>query len=222
MRLDGDAPVLLLSPHLDDAVLSCWSVLTGSREVVVVNVFSGIPEPGLLTPVDRLAGATDSATRMRERLAEDAEALALAGGEPIDLGFLDSQYRPVAGEPGAAEIVAALDGPVERASALFAPAGLSGNPDHLVVRELALGLAAGGYPTELYAEFPAAIRYGWPHWVTGDDPIPTSSRTSTGRRVYRILGRRESSSTHAASVSTKPRPTPSYAPCAPTAPSIRC
>ena len=93
------------------------------REVVVVNVFSGIPEPGLLTPVDRLAGATDSATRMRERLAEDAEALALAGGEPIDLGFLDSQYRPVAGEPGAAEIVAALDGPVERASALFAPAG---------------------------------------------------------------------------------------------------
>jgi LmbE family N-acetylglucosaminyl deacetylase len=172
MRLDADAPVLLLSPHLDDAVLSCWSVLTGSREVVVVNVFSGIPEPGLLIPVDRMAGASDSATRMRERLAEDAEALALAGHEPIDLGFLDSQYRPLAGEPGAAEIVAALDGPVERASALFAPAGLSGNPDHLVVRELALGLAARGYPTELYAEFPAAIRYGWPHWVTGDDPDP--------------------------------------------------
>ena len=172
MRLDADAPVLVLSPHLDDAVLSCWSVLTGSREVVVVNVCSGIPEPGLLTPIDRMAGASESAARMRERLAEDAEALALAGREPIGLGFLDSQYRPAPEELGAPEIVAALDGPVESACALLAPACLSANPDHRVVRELALGLASRGFPIELYAELPAAIRYGWPHWVTGDDADP--------------------------------------------------
>jgi hypothetical protein len=33
-------------------------------------------------------------------------------------------------------------------------------------------LAARGYPTEPRAEFPAAIRYGSPPWVTGDDPDP--------------------------------------------------
>jgi LmbE family N-acetylglucosaminyl deacetylase len=172
MKLDAEAPVLLLSPHLDDAVLSCWSVLTDSREVVVVNVFSGTPEPGLVTQIDRMAGANESAGMMRERLAEDAEALALAGREPIGLGFLDSQYRSTPGEVGAADIRAALDERVEEVSAILAPAGLSGNPDHLVVRGLALELTARGFPTELYAELPAAIRYGWPHWVTGDDADP--------------------------------------------------
>src|SRR3954468_1605952 len=47
----------ILSPHLDDAVLSCWHVLTGPGEVAVVNVFAGVPPAG--APVgwwDRLSG----------------------------------------------------------------------------------------------------------------------------------------------------------------------
>jgi hypothetical protein len=41
--------------HLDDAVLSCWSVIDGPGDVTVVTVFTGGPEPGSLTEWDRLA-----------------------------------------------------------------------------------------------------------------------------------------------------------------------
>jgi hypothetical protein len=34
---------VILSPHLDDAVLSCWHLLTGPGEVEVINVFAGVP-----------------------------------------------------------------------------------------------------------------------------------------------------------------------------------
>ena len=37
---------VVLSPHLDDAVLSCWHVLGREGDVRVVNVFTGSPEDG--------------------------------------------------------------------------------------------------------------------------------------------------------------------------------
>ena len=67
----------MLSPHLDDAVLSAWSVLTEARDVVVVNVFAGVPEARPVPRWDRLAGADDCRSHMKARLAEDRAALAL-------------------------------------------------------------------------------------------------------------------------------------------------
>ena len=93
MRHRADAPAVVLSPHLDDAVLSAWSVLRRPGEVTVVNLCTAIPPPGTLGAYDRVKGATDSAEFMRERLAEDAAALALAGREPLGLGLLEGQYR---------------------------------------------------------------------------------------------------------------------------------
>ena len=60
---DAQAPELLLSPHLDDAVLDCWSVLSDERELNVVNIFAGIPAPGPLTLWDAITGAADSPSR---------------------------------------------------------------------------------------------------------------------------------------------------------------
>ena len=54
---------VILSPHFDDAVLSCWHVLTGAGEVLVVNVFAGEPAAGPL-------GWSGSA-RGRDRLRRD-------------------------------------------------------------------------------------------------------------------------------------------------------
>src|SRR5690349_8735562 len=74
--VDGDCwdqmAVAILSPHLDDAVLSCWHVLTQPGVVVVVNVFAGVPA-SLDGPAwwDRYTGATDSLERVRERIDED-------------------------------------------------------------------------------------------------------------------------------------------------------
>jgi LmbE family N-acetylglucosaminyl deacetylase len=161
----------VLSPHLDDAVLSAWSVLRGAVEVRVVNVCTGMPPAGLLSPWDRVTGASDSRTRMSERLDEDRDALALAGRESIALGFRELQYRdePLDGAALAAAVRAAVDG----AAVIWAPAGIGGHDDHVQIRDAALELANdGGAPVRLYADLPYATKFGWPGWVTGiaDDP----------------------------------------------------
>jgi LmbE family N-acetylglucosaminyl deacetylase len=158
--------VAVLSPHLDDAVLSAWSVLRRSGSVRVVNVCAAVPPPGPPARWDRLTGARDAAERMRERLAEDRAALARAGREAVYLDFVDHQYRPRPIEPAA--LSSALSDAVAGSTELWAPAGIGGHPDHVQVREAALALRADGGPAvRLYGELPYAVRWGWPEWVSG-------------------------------------------------------
>ena len=50
-------PVVVVSPHLDDAVLSCGQLLAASREAIVLTVFSAGPDEGApLTDWDRACG----------------------------------------------------------------------------------------------------------------------------------------------------------------------
>jgi hypothetical protein len=93
---------VVLSPHLDDAVLSCWHLLAGG-DTTVVTVFAGVPEPGTCGWSDRLTGASDSAARVRERLGEDTRAPALAGASSGRLDLLDEQYRGNGDVPAVAE-----------------------------------------------------------------------------------------------------------------------
>src|SRR5205807_10094736 len=85
------ARTVVVSTHLDDAVLSCWSVLDAPGDVVVVTVFTGGPPPGTLTEWDRDSGAADSAERMIQRVEEDRAALRVAGREPVHVGLLEGQ-----------------------------------------------------------------------------------------------------------------------------------
>lgn len=160
-----------MSPHFDDAVLSAWTVLSGGDDVRVVNVCGGVPEPGFVAEWDRVTRATDSAERVRERIEEDRAVLARVGVTPDNLGFLDDQYRD---EPlPAAELESELEARLDGAATLYAPAGLGSHPDHLVVREVVVGLADRlGRDVVLYADLPYATRFGWPHWVTGAEPEP--------------------------------------------------
>lgn len=154
--------VAILSPHLDDAVLSAWSVLRRSGSVTVVNVCAGVPPPGPPPRWDRLTGARDAAERMRERLAEDRAALARAGREAVYLDFLDEQYRTEPLDPAA--LAVALSEAAAGATELWAPAGIGSHPDHVQVREAALELAGGdrGLEVRLYADIPYVFRSGWP------------------------------------------------------------
>lgn len=169
MDFAADGPAVVLSPHPDDAVLSAWSVLRASGELTVVNVFAGVPEVGLPRRADRLVRATDSRANVRARLAEDREALALAGRTALNLDFLDEQHRHT--DPEAAELEADFTEQLPQASALYAPAGIRGDRDHELVRDVALDLGRRNrVPVVLYAELPQAAHYGWPAWVTGDEP----------------------------------------------------
>jgi LmbE family N-acetylglucosaminyl deacetylase len=160
---DPDGPILLLSPHLDDAVLNCWSVVTRPVEVVVVNVFAAVPARGTLTAWDRVCGADDSARLMTERVAEDREALARAGRDPVNLPFLDTQYRGCRPPPSFAALDAAVSATLSAASLVYAPL-CARHADHRFARQYAMAL---GIPVRIYADIPYASELGWPHWVTG-------------------------------------------------------
>jgi LmbE family N-acetylglucosaminyl deacetylase len=157
----------ILSPHLDDAVLSSWHLLEGPGAVSVVNVFTALPPAGTAMPWwDRITGATDVQQRMRERYEEDRRALSLAGREATVLDLLDDQYRPAALPVSA--VVERLEAHVASGTVLHAPAGIDGHPDHVLVRDAALTLVRRGWKVELYADLPHAIVHGWPAWVTGE------------------------------------------------------
>jgi LmbE family N-acetylglucosaminyl deacetylase len=155
------AEVLVLSPHFDDAVLSCWHALASDRDVVVVNVFAAPPPSGTSPPRwDRITGATDSSARVRERTEEDAAALALADRTAILLEFVEQQYVGVL--PAVEDVADALD-PID-SDEVFAPVGIGGHSAHVLVRDAALRLDRR---VTLYADIPYATAFGWPAWVTG-------------------------------------------------------
>jgi LmbE family N-acetylglucosaminyl deacetylase len=156
----------VLSPHLDDAVLSCWHVLTQPGDVIVVNVFAGVPASTVaLAWWDEVTGARDSRQRARERVEEDREALALAGRKPVNLAFLDEQYRDV--EQPLAPVAAQIARLLVPGMHVYAPAAFGGHPDHALVRAAGLELRSRGLMVSLYADLPHATLYGWPAWVTG-------------------------------------------------------
>ena len=156
------AGTVVLSPHFDDAVLSCWHVLEGG-DATVATVFSGTPEPGVVGWWDRLTGAGDSAARMDERRREDAAALSLAGARALELDLLDGQYRANGALPALEE---ALEAATRDAGPVYAPLGLFLSFDHELVRKAALGL---DLELRLYADHPHIGMWGLPNWVTGAD-----------------------------------------------------
>jgi LmbE family N-acetylglucosaminyl deacetylase len=161
-----DPATVILSPHFDDAVLSCWHLLAGPGEVLVVNVFGGVPAAGALGWWDELAGASDSAAAVRARVEEDRQALALAGRRAVNLPLLDGQYRKSDQAPR--EIVQALRGVLLDGARIYAPASLGDHHrDHTAVCAAALALRAEGASVALYADLPHATVSGWPRWVLG-------------------------------------------------------
>jgi LmbE family N-acetylglucosaminyl deacetylase len=162
---------VILSPHLDDAVLSCWSILTEVAPVTVINVFAGLP-PAChpLAPGDRFTGAESSHERALERVHEDAAVLGALRRERVNLEFLANQYR--GSEQDVKPVVDAILQAIGRPDVIYAPAGIGGHPDHLLTRAAAIALMHRGSTVTLYADLPYCVEYGWPHWVSGADPDP--------------------------------------------------
>lgn len=168
------ADVVVVSPHLDDAVLSAAAQLMrpGAR---VVTVFAGVPPEG--TPPaewDVLTGADDAAQRVRERLVEDDRALAALGVEDTTrLGFPDGQH--VADDRDRtpqADLVRALQPHLAGAAEVWLPAAVGSHPDHVAARDGALLAAPAGAVVHHYADLPYSLVAGWPRpgvdaWAVG-------------------------------------------------------
>jgi LmbE family N-acetylglucosaminyl deacetylase len=162
--IDPSAPAVILSPHLDDAVWSCYSLLLGEEDVVVATVFAGIPdaEPGWW---DAQCGITDSTAHVRARRAEDEAVLTAIGRRAVHLDLLDGQYRdhPVPPE----EITSELTRPLPAVREVYAPGGV-GHPDHALVRDAGAFLREQGIPVTIYTDYCYCTREGWPTWIAAD------------------------------------------------------
>jgi len=168
--VDVPGHALVVSPHLDDAVLSASHRLRPGA-ATVVTVFAGTPATSVgLTAWDAFTGATDSAARMLERYGEDDEAMRRLGGVPaVRLDYLDSQYRetPHADADAIATTLAEMiDGDAD-IDAVWLPAGIGGHPDHVATRIASLRAVADfeHLVVYLYADFPYVATFGWPSWA---------------------------------------------------------
>lgn len=127
--------VLVVAPHLDDAVLSLGDHLAEWEELAVLTVLAGAPAEPLSTDYDARSGFTDSNQAIHTRRKENDAALAYLGVDSIFNGDLvESAYADQAADPSVVEEligdVIALVRPVE----IVGPLGLH-HSDHLLVAE---------------------------------------------------------------------------------------
>jgi LmbE family N-acetylglucosaminyl deacetylase len=125
--------VVVVSPHLDDAVLSCGALIGRLAGVVVLTVFAGCPaswEEHREWDHD-WCGFAHGTDVVAARVREDDAALAVLGAVGVRLAFLDEQYR----EPGVplaeADLGASIATSIEEAGgeSILMPLGL-GHNDH--------------------------------------------------------------------------------------------
>jgi len=160
----------VVSPHLDDAVLSCGLFLAANPGSSIVTAFSH--GPSRVSPLPAWdAGARyfpDGADVMGVRRGEDISSAAMAHAGVLHLGYWDGQYRtsgygyrgPPAGELPAA-IAADLAGQAgaQPGLAWVIPLGIH-HPDHVITAEAGLIFTAShDGPVYLYEELPYARRY---------------------------------------------------------------
>ncbi|MBN1955432.1 MAG: PIG-L family deacetylase [Anaerolineae bacterium] len=164
---------IFLSPHLDDAVLSCGGRIArqarAGERVQVVTLFAGRPQ-GALSPfaqsLHRRWAVKDAAAVRR---AEDRAALAYLGAEAVHWEYLDCIYRRApdgrhlyTGEAALWAAVHPADGPLidslarriaalPEGAALYAPLGVGGHVDHQLTRRAAEAL---GRLLTYYEEYP--------------------------------------------------------------------
>ncbi len=154
MTEDLRGRVAIVSPHLDDAVLSLGAAIARSTRagasVSVVTVLSGDEgsedEPGKW---DESAGFRSAGEAAAARAREDDEACRIVGAVPVRLPFWDRQYAKGSGRETIFQAVVAA---TADADVVLLPGYPLKNEDHMWLTSLVLehGLANGrlGFYTE--------------------------------------------------------------------------
>jgi LmbE family N-acetylglucosaminyl deacetylase len=152
-----------VSPHIDDAALSCAALLARPDAVDVLTVFAGEPNPPRQGYWDSICGFASSAESASARRSEDRAAFAGTPHRVRYLRLLEWQYapdpRPAADADEIERAVAAWVSE-SRGGSVAVPAGAGWRPRRIVARiERAVGksTALGRHPDHLFAR-DAALR----------------------------------------------------------------
>lgn len=131
--------LLVVSPHLDDAVFSCGELIARHSSALVVTVFSAAPAGfDQLTDWDAASGFLGAEEAVSLRKQEDYAALHLLSALPQWLDFFDSQYQAT---PSVLAVASALQETIQnnQPDTIVFPAGLF-HSDHLLVHQAVLSL----------------------------------------------------------------------------------
>jgi len=172
-----------LSPHLDDAVLSCGGLIHQQSghgmQPLVITCFAGVPDYRVISPFavgqhQRWGQTTDPAEQRRR---EDVTATAYLGAKCQHWSYLDCIYRR---HPGSGEFLyaseAALFGEVRReeynliddfavrlstsllveGAVIYAPLAVGHHVDHQLVFQAVLRLRSYGFQVQFYEDYPYA------------------------------------------------------------------
>jgi LmbE family N-acetylglucosaminyl deacetylase len=172
LRQAGGYEHVYLSPHLDDAVLSCGGAIAAAsaqgERTLVVTICSAVPSPR----IERAAMGASPVPEylcMSRRLAEDSQALDLLGVDYYRAGELDAVFRrpeayapprfPVGEvapsdplEDGVRHLLQSLFVTFPNAT-VHAPLGIGNHVDHVCVSDAARALG-GQQELLFYEDFP--------------------------------------------------------------------
>jgi LmbE family N-acetylglucosaminyl deacetylase len=172
---------IYLSPHFDDAVLSCGGLIrdqtrTGTP-VEIWTIFAGDPPAGPLSDFaldnHKLWGLPPGPETVSLRKDEDEAAAGIVGADPVHFDIPDCIYRrspagdylyteTVMTRPHPADrtlprrIAAALRSELRKDDRLVCPLALGGHVDHILARQAAEALRR---PLAYYADIPYLINY---------------------------------------------------------------
>lgn len=173
------ADVVFLSPHLDDAALSCGGLIAGlvrdGQRVLVVTVFAGFPASRELSAFAAQLHARWGrlASLVTVRRDEDETAMGLLGAEWLHLEYPDAIYRfdeasflylddeDLFGSPHPSDLglVARLAESVTEIChpsrpKMYAPLAVGNHVDHQLVMETALILLRRSFRVVFYEDYP--------------------------------------------------------------------
>jgi LmbE family N-acetylglucosaminyl deacetylase len=165
--------VVVLSPHLDDAVLSVGATINSLRrrgaDVVVLTVFAGDPQHNSPASYwDAKRHPADKADAEKMRREEDAAAAAVLRVDTVHLPFDDFAYLT---RRDPSEILEAMQPELEDADMVLTPGWPLVHTDHRYLSMLVLRSAYKG-TIHFYEELPY-----------GAQPVQVVKRALRGRRA---------------------------------------
>jgi LmbE family N-acetylglucosaminyl deacetylase len=196
-------PLLLVSPHLDDAILSCAALVHRAESIEVLTIFAGSPDPPQRGWWDERCGFENSTESMATRRREDAAAYAGTPHRLEYLELLELQHVPGRTTDDRDEIARAMrtwlgdrpTGTVALPAGAGCPMGRLArwrrrlrretcsppqHPDHVFVRDIGLEIVGDSSATALlYEELPYL-------WGGAADAEAANAAAAGGRRADRL------------------------------------
>jgi LmbE family N-acetylglucosaminyl deacetylase len=151
--------MVVVSPHLDDAVLSAGQAIAGWPGATVLTVCTHAHETPMSTDYDQRSGFSSARQACYCRRREDRAACAVLGASAVHLGMVDGQYgTPLDPLAVAGRLLSAL---IDiQPAVIVAPLGLV-HPDHIAVAEACRMLLAEGAEADwwVYEDQPSRVLY---------------------------------------------------------------